>query len=81
MLLLRVLLLSELLGCHVLLLQGRVSTGLRLWWKRLRWPGHQVQTNIVLKIVRVIVPDFLADLLVGHLVDILVVADVNGSVD
>ena len=81
MLLLRVLLLSELLGCHVLLLECGVGTGLRLWWKRLRWPGHQVETNIVLEIVRVVVPDFLADLLVRHLIDILVVADVNGSMD
>ena len=35
----------------------------------------------MLEIVRVVVPDLLADNLLGHLIDILVVADVDGSMD
>ena len=35
----------------------------------------------MLEIVRVVVPDLLADNLLSHLIDILVVADVDGSMD
>ena len=42
---------------------------------------NQIQASVVLEVVRVIITYLLADWLLCHLVDILKVADVDGTVD
>lgn len=60
-----------------LLLEGWVRTDGQL---RGGLSGHEVETHIVLEVIGVIVADFLADGLVGDLVDVLVVARVDRTV-
>ena len=47
----------------------------------LKRPWHEVQARVALKLVRVVVSHFLADWLLCNLVDVLIVADVDSSMN